>query len=350
LPRFNRRLSTSPLKEEVMKMRFAQLLPVALAMAGVAFTLGVTGVAQAQSAYPTKPVTIVVPFPPGGGVDLAARVIGEKLAARSGQPFVVENRPGVGGLAGAGIVARSAADGHTLLIAPNTIAISPHILAKGAGGGIDVLTDLVPIIMPAYVPMVLVVHPELGARTPAELIALAKRNPGLPYASAGNGSPMHFAGEMFKKATGVNLLHVPYKGMQASITDTLGGQVKVLFASLGSALIPLIRAGKLLPIAVTEARRTQFLPDLPTLTELGIPGVEVDAWYGVLAPKGISPALVTHLNREINIVLEMTDVRDRLNGGGIELRGGTVEAFRTTMREDYARYGRIAREIGLKAD
>jgi tripartite-type tricarboxylate transporter receptor subunit TctC len=325
--------------------------------AGIAFTLGATGIAQAQSgmssataSYPSRPVTMVVPFPPGGGVDLAARVIGEKLAARFGQPFIVENRPGVGGLAGAAIVARSAADGHTLLVAPNTIAISPHILGKGAGGGLDVLVDLVPIIMPAYVPMVLVVHPELGPKTPSELIALAKRNPGLPYASAGNGSPMHFAGEMFKKATGVNLLHVPYKGMQASITDTLGGQVKILFVSLGSALIPLIRAGKLVPIAVTEARRTQFLPDLPTLTELGIPGVEVDAWYGVLAPKGISPALVAQLNREINIVLGMTEVRERLNGGGIELRGGTVEAFRTTMRDDYARYGRIAREIGLKAD
>ena len=314
-----------------------------------AFGLGPAASALAQS-YPARQVSIVVPFPPGGGVDLAARVIGEKLAARLGQSFVVDNRPGVGGLAGASIVARAAPDGHTLLMAPNTIAISPHILVKGAAGGIDVLKDLVPIIQPAYVPMVLVVHPQLGVTTVAELIALAKRSPGLPYASAGNGSPMHFAGEMFKKAAGVDMLHVPYKGMQASITDTLGGQVKVLFVSLGSAVIPLIKANKLVPLAVTEARRTQFLPDLPTLTELGIPGVEVDAWYGLLAPRGTPAAVIARLNQEINAILEMPEVREKLNAGGIELRGGTAEAFGVAIRDDYARYGRIAQEIGIKSD
>ena len=330
-------------------------LPVTLAVAALA--LGAWSDAKAQPAvsgaaqdFPTKSVTLVVPFPPGGGVALAARVLAEKLAPRLGQPVLVDHRPGVGGLAGANMVARSAPDGHTLLVGPNTIAISPHILTKGAGGGVDVLKDLVPIVMPAYVPMVLVVNPQLGVKTTAELIALAQHNPGLPYASAGNGSPMHFAGEMFKKAAGVDMQHIPYKGVQPSVTDTLGGQVKILFVSLGSGVIPLIRSGRLVPLAVTEKRRTQFLPDLPTLTELGIRGVEVDAWYGVLAPTGTPSAVIARLNQEINTVLELPDVRERLNSAGIEVRGGTAEAFAAAMREDYARYGRIAQELAIRSD
>lgn len=305
--------------------------------------------ARAQ-AYPSRTVSLVVPFPPGGGPDLFARLLAERLTPKFGHPVIVENRPGVGGLAGANHVARSAPDGHTLLIAPNTIAIAPHLLAKGAGGGADVMKDLVPVVMPAATPMLLVVHPELGVQSVADLVALAKKSPGLPYASAGTGSPMHIAGELFKKAAGVDLLHVPHKGVAPSVASTLSGQVKVLFVALGGGVAGHLRAGKLKVIAVTERRRTSMLPDVPTLSELGFPGVEVEAWYGVLAPAGTPAAVISRLNEEINAFVAQPDVRERLAGAGIDVRGGTAEAFGREMQEDHARYGRIVREFNIKAD
>ena len=309
----------------------------------------VSPVAQAQ-AWPAKPVTMVVPFPPGGGPDLFARILGEKFAARLGQPLIVENRPGVGGLAGANVVAKSAPDGYTFLIAPNTIAISPHVLSKGAGGGVDVMTDLVPVIMPAATPMMLVVSPTLGVKSVDELVALAKRKPGLPYASAGNGSPMHIAGELFRKAAGVDMQHVPFKGVAPSVTAVLGDQVQVLFVAMGGGIAQHLRSGKLTVLAVTEKRRTPLLPNVPTMAELGYPGVETDAWYGVFAPTGTPAAVITRMNQEINAVLAMPDVRERMTAGGMDARGGTAEAFGAEMREDHARYGRIVRDFGIKAD
>lgn len=311
--------------------------------------LAVCGSAFAQ-AWPSRPVTLVVPFPPGGGPDFFARVLGEKLSPKLGQPLLVDNRPGVGGLAGAGFVAKAAPDGYTFLVAPNTIAIAPHLLPKGAGGGVDVMKDLVPVVMPSSTPMLLVVNPALGVKSVPELLAYAKRNPGLAYASAGNGSPMHIAGELFKKAAGVDLLHVPYKGVAPSVADTLGGQVKVLFVAAGGGVIQHLRSGKLLPIAVTEKRRTALFPGLTTLTELGIAGVEVDAWYGVLAPAGTPAQVIARFNAEINAVIAMPDVRERLSTAGIDVRGGTPEAFGAEMREDHARYGRIVQEFGIRAD
>ncbi len=300
--------------------------------------------------YPTRQITLVVPFPPGGGPDLFGRILADRLPPRLGQPVIVENKPGVGGIAGAYLVAKAQPDGHTLLIAPNTIAIAPHLLPKGAGVGVDVIADLAPVIMPASTPMLLVVHPDLGVRSVDELIAYAKRNPGQPYASAGTGSPMHIGGELFKKAAGVDLFHVPYKGVAPSVAAALSGQVKILFTAAGGGVSPHLRAGKLRAIAVTEKRRTPLLPDVPTLTELGYPGVEVDAWYGVLAPAGTPAPVIARLNREINAILELPEVRERLNTAGIDVRGGTPEAFGAEMREDYARYGRIVQELGIKAD
>jgi tripartite-type tricarboxylate transporter receptor subunit TctC len=307
------------------------------------------GIACAQP-FPTRTVTFVVPFPPGGGPDLFGRILAERLPPKLGQPAIVENRPGVGGLAGANAVAKAAPDGHTVLIAPNTILIAPHILPKGAGGGVDVMNDLVPIIMPASTPMLLVVHPDLGASSVAELIAVARRSPGLAYASAGTGSPMHIGGELFKRAAGVDIFHVPYKGVAPSVAAALSGEVKILFTALGGSVAPHLRAGKLRVIAVTEKRRTPLLKDIPTLSELGYPGVEVDAWYGVLAPAGTPAAVIARLNREINEVLAIPEVRERLNLAGIDVRGGTAEALGSEMRDDHARYGRIVQEFGIKAD
>ena len=313
------------------------------------FCLCASGIAYAQS-WPSRPITLVVPFPPGGGPDFFSRVLAEKLSPKLGQPLLVDNRPGVGGLAGASFVAKAAPDGHTFLVAPNTIAIAPHLLPKGAGGGVDVMKDLVPVVMPSSTPMLLVVNPTLGVKSVPELLAYAKKNPGLAYATAGNGSPMHIAGELLKKAAGIDLLHVPYKGVAPSVADTLGGQVKVLFVAAGGGVIQHLRSGKLLPIAVTEKRRTALFPGLTTLTELGIPGVEVDAWYGVLAPAGTPAPVIARFNAEINAVIAMPDVRERLSTAGIDVRGGTPEAFGAEMREDHARYGRIVQEFGIKAD
>lgn len=299
--------------------------------------------------WPSKTVTIVVPFPPGGGPDLLARMLAEKMAPRLGQAVVVENKPGAGALVGATSVARSAPDGHTVLLTPNTMAISPHVLPPGAGGGIDVQKDLTPVVAPATTPMVLVAHPNLGVRNLKELVAIAKGKPGLAYASAGNGSPMHFAGEMFKQSAGVDLLHVPYRGVAPSITGTLAGDTPLLFVALGGAL-PHIRAGKLVPLAVTEPSRSSLMPDVPTVTEQGVPQVEVNAWYGVFVPNGTPAATVARLNEEINLALKQPDVRDRMQKAGLEPLGGDAPVLQGFMRADDARYGAIARRLSIRAD
>lgn len=319
-------------------------------------TLGLIGAALATAlplaaaqAFPTKPIAIVVPFPPGGGPDLAARVLAEKLAPRLGQPVVVENRPGAGALLGAGAVARSAPDGHTLLLTPNTMVISPHVLAPGAGGGVDVHKDLVPVISPATTPMVLVAHPQLGASNLKAALDAARKSPGLPYGSPGNGSPMHFAAEMLKRSAQVDLLHVPYRGVGPSIAAALSGEVKLLFTGLGGA-VPHIKAGKLVPLALTEKQRSPLLPDVPTATEQGVPGVEVNAWYGVFAPAGTPGAVVARLNREINDALQLPEVREKLAGAGLDVLGGTPQVLADFMKADNERYGKLARELNIKVD
>ncbi len=319
-------------------------------------TLGLLGtllamalpLAAAQT-FPSKTVTLVVPFPPGGGPDLAARVLAEKLAPKLGQPVVVENRPGAGALLGASAVARSAADGHTLLFTPNTVVISPHVLAPGAGGGVDVHKDLVPVISPATTPMVLVANPQLGATTLKGALDLARKSPGVPYGSPGNGSPMHFAGEMLKRSAGVDLMHVPYRGVGPSITAALSGEVKLLFTGLGGA-VPHIKAGKLIPLALTEKARSPLLPDVPTATEQGVPGVEVNAWYGVLAPTGTPAPVIARLNKEFNDALNLPDVRERLAGAGLDVLGGTPQVLADFMKADNERYGKLAKELNIKAD
>ena len=308
-----------------------------------------TALAQAPAAFASKTVTLVVPFPAGGGPDLAARVMAEKLATRWGQPVVIDNKPGAGALLGAAQVARAAADGHTLLFTPNTMAISPHVLAPGAGGGIDVNKDLVPVIAPATTPMVLVASPQLGARNLKALVEQARRQAGLAYGSPGNGSPMHFAGEMFKRSAGVELLHVPYRGVAPSLNAALSGEVKLLFTGVGGALQH-IKAGKLVPLALTEARRSDLLPDVPTATEQGVAQVEVNAWYGVFAPAATPAAVVQRINQDMNAVLQMPEVREKLLLAGIEPLGGPAQVLAGFMKTDNQRYGQLARELGIRAD
>jgi tripartite-type tricarboxylate transporter receptor subunit TctC len=303
----------------------------------------------AAQVFPTKAITIVVPFPPGAGPDIAARVIGERLSAKLGQPVIVENKPGVGGFLGASQVAKAPADGHTLLLTPNTLVIAAHVLPKASQSGVDINKDFAAVIQPAKTPMLLVVNPKLGVKSLDELVAAAKKAPGLPYASAGNGSPMHIAGELFKREAKVDMLHVPYKGVAASVNAALGGEVNVLYVALGGVSQHL-RAGKLVPLAVAERRRTTLLPDLPTFAERGFRDVDVNAWYGILAPAGTPPDVVARLNREINDALAQPEVRERLNTAGLEVTGGAPDVLATAMREDYARYGRIVKEFDIKPD
>jgi tripartite-type tricarboxylate transporter receptor subunit TctC len=275
-------------------------------------------------------------------------VIAEKLAPRLGQAVVVENRPGAGALLGASFVAKAAPDGHTLLLTPNTMAISPHVLAPGAGGGIDVNRDLLPVIAPATTPLVLVASPSLGVSNLKGLLEQARKG-GLAYGSPGNGSPMHFAGEMFKRSAAVDLLHVPYRGVAPSLNAALAGEVKLLYTGVGGALQH-IKAGKLVPLALTEKARSALLPDVPTATEQGVANVEVNAWYGVFAPAATPAAVVQRINQEINAVIRLPDVRERFLGAGIEPLGGTAQVLADFMKADTQRYGQLARELGIKAD
>lgn len=312
--------------------------------------LAVGGVQPALAqAFPTKNVTVVVPFPPGGGPDLMARVFAEKLAAKWSKPVVVENRPGAGALLGAQAVAKSQADGHTLLLTTNTMVISPHVLSPGAGGGVDVHADLLPVVAPATTPMAMLANAGVGVKDLKEAIALANKQAGMPYGSAGNGSPMHFAGEMLKRAAGVDLLHVPYKGVAPSVMAAIGGEVKFLFVGLGGAL-PHIKSGKLVPLAVTEKSRSPLLPEVPTAGEQGVRGVEVNAWYGVFAPVGTPSAVRAQINADINEVLKLTDVRDKLATAGLDVLGGPEQVLGDFMKADRQRYSQLAKELNIKAD
>lgn len=320
------------------------------ALCAAALVAAQPALAQDRSAYPNKPVRLVVPFAPGGPTDVIARIVGTRLGERLGQPVIVENRVGVGGLAGASSVAKSAPDGHTLLFAPNTVLISPHLLPK-AGGGMDVMKDLVPVAMPARVPTLIAVTPQLGVKNLAEFVAAARRaTPPLAYASGGNGSPMHIAAELFTKSAGADLQHIPFRGNAPAVAQVLGGQINIIFLSLGGSLQH-VNSGKLIPIALTDRTRSALLPNVPTLGEGGVAGVEVNAWYGLFAPAGTPAAVITRLNEEVFAIVAQPEVRERLAGGGIEvLPASTPEAMGAVARAEHDRYGRVIRDFNIQPD
>jgi tripartite-type tricarboxylate transporter receptor subunit TctC len=320
----------------------------AFSMAAIAGLLSAcAGIAYAQS-YPARPITLVVPFPPGAGIDTVARVAADELTSRLGQPTVVENRPGAGGMAGARIVVSAQPDGHSLLVAPNTIVISPYVLPKEAAR-VDVLNDLVPIINMANNSMLLAVTPQLKVDSLKELVELAKRNPGLHWASGGNGSPMHIVGEQFRARAGIELSHVPYKGAIPSINDVVGGQVPILWApSAGAAAF--VRNGRLRAIALADTKRSPSLPDVPSMAELGYPDVVSRSWAGVLAPKGTPLAVVTIVNRTLNDALKQTTTQKRIVSVGYDIVGGSPEAFAAELAADDKRYGQLVKEFGIRAD
>ena len=331
-----------------MSKRDKRWFAVCLGAAVALLIFGPLALAQGSTnGHSSRPVTIVVPFPAGGGPDLAARILADKLQTQSGQTVVIENRPGASSMIGVGAVARAAPDGHTLLFTTITTAIAPHVLAQDANAPTDVFKDLVPVVAPATTPMVLVAHPRLGVKTVKELIALAKANPGVTYGSAGFGSGTHFAGEMFKRATGIDLLHVPYRGVAPSIIGTVRGDTSLLFVALGASLSQ-IQEGKLIPLALTEHSRSDLLPDVPTVSEQGFPGVEIHAWYGIFAPVGTPATELQRINREINAALKMDDVRQKFRAAGVAVLGGDADRLAGLVKSDSERYGAIARNLNIR--
>ncbi len=303
-------------------------------------------VAQAQT-YPTKPIRIVVPWAPGGSTDVLARLIGTKMTEHWGQPAVVENKPGASGNIGSELVVKAPADGYTLLLGSvSTHAMNPFLMANMPFKGVD---DFTSIALAAYVTNVLVTHPSVPAKSVRELIDLLKAQPGkIAYASAGNGSPNHIAAELFCRLAGVEMLHVPYKGGGPATAGIAGGQVGVLFTGLGNVWEH-AKAGRLNLLAVTEDRRSELLPNTPRVGE-ALPGYEVAVWYGVWAPAGMRPELQERLNAEVNRILTLPDVKQRLDTMGAEHVSLSARETHALLQREYERWGKIIRESGIKAD
>lgn len=304
--------------------------------------------AFARSDYPSKAVHIITPYPPGGPTDILARLIGAKLQQRMGEPFIVEARPGAAGNVGTAYVAKSPADGYTLVMgASGPLAINVTLYKKLP---YSPLQDFAPIILVAAVPLVLVVHPSVPARTVKELMdQLRSRPEGYSYASAGSGSPQHLSGELFKMMTGLKMVHVPYKGSAPAINDLMGGQVQLDFESM-IAIIQQIKAGRVRPLAVTSSKRSPLLPDVPTLAESGVPGYESIAWYGVLAPRSTPRDIVVKLNSEIGAALDLPDMRTRMEELGSASVHGTPEQFHDFMQAEIAKWGKVVRASGATVD
>ncbi|MDX3906264.1 MAG: tripartite tricarboxylate transporter substrate-binding protein [Pigmentiphaga sp.] len=304
--------------------------------------------AASDTAYPARPITIVVPFPPGGGPDKLARVIGEKLAVSLGQSIIVENRPGASGTLGAAHVARAVPDGHTLMMAPNTFVLSPLVLPKGVVK-YDVQADFAPVIVPSKALLVLAAHPGLGVKTLDELVRYAQRNPGVTYTGSSSGSPMHVAGEMFKQAAGIDMMFVAYKGLAPAVADTLAGHVKLIFGPYGT-LAPHLKSGALVPLGGLDAERFAFAPDIAPIREQGYPAVVANIWSGLFAPRQTPAPVIERLNREINKILQMPDVKAALEGSGEILVGGPPEVLAEMVKRDTEVYGKIVRTANITAD
>jgi tripartite-type tricarboxylate transporter receptor subunit TctC len=322
------------------RSHFGRLAAVA---AAALFSVG----AAAQT-YPTKPIRMIVGFAPGGGTDVVARVISQKLSEWYGQQVIVENRAGATGTIGADVVAKSAPDGYTLIMGHvNSHAIAPSMFKKLP---YDALRDFAPVAYVGYVPNVLVVHPSVPAKSMKELIALAKAKPGgLNYASSGTGSTQHLAGEMFKQLAGVDIVHVPYKGSGQAIGDLLAGTVTMNFDTM-PPVIDHIKGGRLRALAISTPRRLGQLPDVPTFVEEGMSGFDVTNWYGVMAPAGTPREIVTKLNADINKAMQVPEVRARLEQVGTQLREGSAADFEAFQKAEVAKYAKLVKDAGIQPD
>ena len=317
------------------------------ALALAALGLFAVTAALAQS-WPAKPVRVIVPFPPGGGLDYFARVMAPRLQENLGQQIVVENRSGAGGMVGADAAAKAAPDGYTALFASSAeLTISQHLYPKMV---YDAIMDFAPVSYAAHAAMLFSVHPSLPAKTLQEVVALARAKPGqLSFASAGTGGVQHLAGEILKTAAKIDIVHVPYKGAGPAVIDMVGGQVQMGFTALPSS-IQHARAGRLRPIAVTSAKRSEAAPELPTFTELGVPSLDLVVWYAVLFPAHTPPEIVARMSAEISRAVNSPDVKAKLLAQGVESVGTTPDQLAKFMASESARYGKIIRDTGAKPD
>ena len=315
------------------------------ALAGILVLMGAASAAAA--AYPDKPITLIVPWAPGGTTDIIARAIAEQMTKSLGQSVIVENRSGAAGNIGSSIVAKARPDGYTLLVGSmSTHAMNPALISNMPFRGVE---DFTPIALVANVVNTMVINAAVPASNVRELIAYAKANPGkLAYASAGGGSTNHLAAEMFIKAAGISMLHVPYKGGAPAVLDTVGNQTQVLF-SAGTQTLPHVRSGKLRLLAVTEAKRSALLPDVPTLMET-LPGLEMSVWYAAFGPPGLPAGLAARLNVEINKAMSVPEVRARMDAIGVDVVNAGPEHLAAALRNDSERYSRIIKELGIKLE
>jgi len=311
-----------------------------------ALLLAFGAAAQAQG-FPAKPVRLVVPFAPGGGADILARIVGQKLAEPLGQSVIIDNRAGAAGIVGGEIVVKSPPDGYTLLMGAPGLAINPSLYTRLP---FDALRDLAPISLVGAVPNLVVVHPSVPARTLQELVALARSRPGrLNYASPGRGTSLHFAAELFRSMTGTELVHVAYKGGAPAVTDLVGGHVDLMFDVLPSSL-PYVKSGRLRALAITATQRSPLLPDLPTVAESGLAGYQAITWNGLLAPAGTPRDVIARLQQAIHQAVRAPDMRERYAAIGTDQVTNTAEEFAAFMREESAKWARVAKAAGIKPE
>ena len=298
-------------------------------------------------AYPEHPIRMVVPYPPGGGTDVIARIVHGKLQTVLGQNVIIDNKGGAGGSVGTDVVAKAPPDGYTVLFTLNSHTVNPAIYAKLP---FDTVKDFEPVGTVASLPQILVANPAFPASTVAELIALAKAKPGsLSYASVGVGSPGHLAGELFKLRTGTQMTHVPYRGGGPAVTDVMGGQVPLLWVSIPAAA-QFVKTGKLKALGVSTLKRSAAFPDVPTLQEAGVPDFEVDSWYAMFVPAKTPKPVIAKLNQALNTTLQDPDVREKLLQQGSEAVGGTPEALGQTVNVELVKWAKLAKDAGIKAE
>ena len=323
-------------------------MKIIASLTGAALLFGTALVLAQTETYPVRPIRFIVPLPPGGGADLVARIVAERLSKNLNQQVLVDNRAGGGTVIGADLAAKSAPDGYTLLLGTATThAINSSLVKKLP---YDPVRDFSPISLVAVLPQIIVAHPSLPANTLPELIALARKRPGeILFASTGNGSANHLGAEMLKSVAKLNMVHVPYKGAAPSVTDLLAGQTQFMFTTIPPAL-PHVKSGRLKALAVAHAKRSALLPQLPTTAEGGAPGVEASSWNGVLVRAGTAQSIITRLHTELSAIMTLPELRERLAAAGVEPMINTPDEFASYIASETARYARVIASSGARID
>lgn len=325
-----------------MLKRFEQSMKTLLCVAGMLLAAS----AYAQE-FPSKPIHLIVPVPPGGGVDLLSRAIGQKMSTNTGVPVIIENKPGASAAVGTEALARSAPDGYTIMMAYSAHATNPLFTPNLP---YDTQKDFTPIVFVGYIPLILVTPSAGGFTSVQDIIAQARAKPGqLQYASGGAGAGAHLSGELMKYLAHIDLIHVPYKGNAPALNDVLGGHVPMMFDTITTAL-PHVKSGKLRALAVTSAKRSPLAPDVPTMIEAGLPNFEISAWYMVLGPKGMPPAVVQRLNGEINKAVQDPDIRAQLGSQGVDFVGGTPTEADAFLRSEIDRWAKVVKATGMRGN